>query len=265
VGAMNLVLLTDFGERDGYAGVLRLVLQRHFPQLAVVDLSHGVEPGNILSAAWIGVSAVPYAAPGSVFCAVVDPGVGSERAVLVARWPTFSIVSPDNGLISLCVRRYGRPDCYTLDSAQIRDLLDLPGETSATFHGRDLFAPLAGALAVGRDMPLRPWNNPVLLPSAQANTPIHNCYTLSVLHWDHFGNAILDLHRSECITENLGQAKFMGNGVAMQGCVRTYSDVASGQPLLYWGSSGWLELAVRDGSARKRCGACTEPFRLVLP
>lgn len=262
-----VVLLTDFGECDGYAGVLRLVLQQHFPDLPVVDLSHDLEPGAILSAAFVLASAVPYAPHSSVFCVVVDPGVGTDRAVLVARWPSFTVVAPDNGLLSLCVRLYGTPYCYTVEIDEVRELLGMRPAVSATFHGRDVFAPLAGLLASGREVSLLALGTPVLLPVARPQLPeVTGVYALQVLHWDRFGNGVLSLHRSECEAHSgLSRARLRGRGIELQGGVNTYGEVAPGEFLLYWGSSGWLELAVRDGSAASRLAFSTEPFHLVLP
>jgi S-adenosyl-L-methionine hydrolase (adenosine-forming) len=260
-----VVLLTDFGVRDGYDGVLRLVLQKEFPQLTVVDLSHGVSPGDVLGAAYLLSCAVPYAVKGAVYCVVVDPGVGSARALLIARWPTFTLVCPDNGILTLCARLYGMPICTTVEAMTIRDALQWSSVYSSTFHGRDLLAPLAGYLACGGILSEDIYEQAVMLPPFQAPVRTDNSYPLSVLYCDHFGNYILNLHQSEwddtidCKTICL----HFGDCV-IHGIVQTYCEVADGELLLYWGSSGWLELAVRNGSAQKHLGVLTEPILLVL-
>ena len=261
-----VALLTDFGEQDGYVGVLRLAMLRLFPELTVVDISHGIAPGAILSASWALASAVPWAPRGTVFCAVVDPGIGSDRAVLVARWPSFTVVAPDNGLISLCVRLYGEPFCYTTTTDELQTALGVRHESIPTFHCLDLFTPLAGALALSHEVPLSPYATPVLLPtSRKVLLQDTGAYALQVMHWDRFGNGILDLHKSEIVPENdLSQARLHGRGVELDEASHTYSDVASGELLFYWGRTGWLEVAVRDGSAFERLQGSTEPMHLVL-
>ena len=261
-----VILLTDFGEKDGFSGVMRLVLQRLYPQLPVVDLSHGVEPYQVLSAAWVLASAVPYAPQGSVFCVVVDPGVGSDRAVLVAQWPHFTVVAPNNGLISLCVRLFGEPRTVLLSHEKVSLQLGLP-PASHTFQGRDLFAPLAGAVASGLTLSFENNPAPFLLPVAKPRFPQGSgVYPLHVLHVDHFGNLVLDCHRQEWpATIPLVGARIQGPGVECQGLQRTFSDVPPGEFVFYWGSSGWLELALNQGHAHHQLGGSTEPIFLVLP
>ncbi len=256
---MPVALLTDFGERDGYAGVMRLVLSRHFPHVPVIDLSHGIAPGDIRSAAWVLSTAVGYGPEKTVYCAVVDPGVGSDRGILIAEWPTFTVVAPDNGLIGLCKRRFGPPRCQPVEPAAIRAALKMPPAISSTFHGRDLLAPLAGLLASGQKGLLPSASTTTceatLLPGEKPPRPdADGRYTLRPLHIDHFGNIVLDLHRDE-LPGDLSNAVLISQDTRIRGLSRTYADVAQGELLLYFGSTGWLEIGVRNGNAAERLGS----------
>src|SRR4051794_16995699 len=138
-----ITLLTDFGTRDSFVGVMKGVILSHCPDARLIDLTHEVTPGDVragsLSLQW----AAPYFPPGTVHLAVVDPGVGGARRPLVLRGARALLVGPDNGLLWPAAAREGEPEAWEIDlSAWDRPI-------SATFHGRDVFAPAAARLAAG--------------------------------------------------------------------------------------------------------------------
>jgi S-adenosylmethionine hydrolase len=227
-----VTVLSDFGTRDGYAGAMKGVLCREHAAARVVDLTHEIDPGDVLGGAFALAQAAPCFPSGTVHLAVVDPGVGSARRALVVEEKGSLFVGPDNGLLTLAARG----DAWAIDR--------IPPEWDPhpTFHGRDLFARVAGRLAAGAAIgdfstgkvdPIRiGWD------AAKGDEG-------EVVHVDRFGNLITNFAAA-----HPAQAIAIGGTVVPR--VRTYSDVARGELLAYLGSAGWLEIAVRDGSASER-------------
>jgi len=271
-----VVLLSDFGLRDGYAGVLRGVILGIDPDLQVVDLSHEVQPFAVLSAAYILHAAWDYFPEGSVFCAVVDPGVGSARGTCLAQCQGRVLIGPDNGLVSLLAHLRGGLEAYALDPAALPVLpaqasatalanaIALPARASnaiafahagsATFHGRDLFAPAAALAASSGPQRVRgPAIEPVLLPEVQ---PIREGTSLKgrVLHIDRFGNCISSLHATDLQNLDPERLRLRLRAARVRGLKRTYAEAPRGGSLALLGSSGFLELALREGSAAAKFG-----------
>ncbi len=260
-----VVLLSDFGLRDGYAGVLRGVILGIDPALQVVDLSHEVQPFAVLSAAYILYAAWDYFPEGSVFCAVVDPGVGSARGACLAQCRGRVLIGPDNGLVSLLARLRGDLQAYALNPAALPaggaialapavSEIALAPAVSATFHGRDLFAPAAAlAASFGPQRVRGPAIEPVLLPEVQ---PIKERTRLKgrVLHIDRFGNCITCLHASDLGSLDPKRLRLRLRAARVRGLKRTYAEAPRGGSLALLGSSGFLELALREGSAAGKYG-----------
>jgi hypothetical protein len=253
-----VVLLSDFGLRDGYAGLLRGVLLGIDPALQVVDLSHEVEPYAVLSAAYLLHTAWDHFPEGSVFCAVVDPGVGSARGTCLALCQGRVLIGPDNGLVSLLARLRGGLEAYALDLAALpareASAIALAPAVSATFHGRDLFAPAAAlAAAFGPQRVQGGCIEPVLLSEVY---PLHDGGNLRgrVLHIDRFGNCISCLHATDLQDLDPHRLGLRLRAARVRGLKRTYSEVPPGRTVALLGSSGFLELALREGSAAHRYG-----------
>ena len=252
-----VALLSDFGVSDGYAGIMKGVILSRDPEIRVIDLTHQIGPHNILSGAYVLYSAWNYLPPGSVVCAVVDPGVGSERAALVAKFSERTLIAPDNGLISLLVRMIPDGSCYALQPDSILELTEGSPSSSNTFHGRDLFAPAAALCATGFARRIRGRAiEPVVLPEAMVEQH-PDAVTGQILHIDRFGNCISSVHSSDLAavdpkgdqTLDIQCGKFSENRIR-----RTYADVPVGEPLCLMGSSAFLEIAVREASAADRFG-----------
>lgn len=226
-----LVLLTDFGTVDAYVGVMKGVIAGIAPGLPVIDLCHAVPPQDVARGADLLAESWRWFPAGTVFVGVVDPGVGTDRRALLARIDGRLFVGPDNGL---CSRVTDAP----FEARALPDAWGLPAR-SATFHGRDLFAPAAARLASGQvafdDAP--PLHAPVRLPRPAPG---------AVRAFDHFGNALTDLpERAD------GALIWNGRHVPV---VRTYGDAPPGALVALTGSAGLLELAVVGGSARASHG-----------
>ena len=259
-----VTLLTDFGQKDAFVGVMKGVLLGRNPQLAIVDLTHDVEPGDRLAAAFHLRSALPYFPPGTVHVVVVDPGVGSERRILVAKIGSQLVLAPDNGLLSPLLERGAR--ARALEDPSLR--LD---RVSRTFHGRDVFAPAAAALASGSDPeavgPLvEPLRDDSLWPSPRIHADgIDGC----VVHVDRFGNLISNIEGRSLG----GESGVLRLAECWEGPLAgTYASAATGQTVAVISSTGLVEVAVRDGSAAevhglrrgatlrwRRCAAATTP------
>ena len=242
-GRPIVTLTSDFGTVDFYVAAMKAAVLRTCPDARLIDVTHGVPRHDILCGSITLERAVDGFPPGTVHVAVVDPGVGTGRRLLVARVKEQTIVCPDNGLVTWAWRRHG--------GGRAHELTWRPGKASDTFHGRDIIAPAAGMLAAGKAISeiARPVDNPVLFDVA----PTDGCAGAArVIHVDVFGNATTNLSR-----EMLGERRIRAvrtRGRDLGRLRRTYWDVAPGKPLALIGSSGLLEVAVRDGSAAAELG-----------
>lgn len=243
---MIVTLTTDFGLADGYVGAMKGVLLSLAPRAVIVDLCHTVPAGDIQSAAFLLYQATPVFPPDSVHVAVVDPDVGAvgRRALAVrTTWGTY--VAPDSGLLTL-----------VLSATEIQEMVSLTDSTywrshvSATFHGRDIFAPVAAHLADGLALsklgcsvadPIR-W--PVPVPEFRSSDTI----IAHVLHIDHFGNLILDIQ----VDQLPHHPVFEVAGNTIRGLSRTYADGVAGQLIAYVGSThDHVEIALPRGHAAR--------------
>ena len=235
--------LSDFGNGDVYAGVCRAVVADRAPAARLVDLAHDLPPGDVQHAAYQLYAAVPHLQPGGVVLAVVDPGVGGGRRALAVRGQKLWYVAPDNGLLSLAFELDPPTAAWELDP-QIYSR----GPVSATFHGRDVFAPAAALLAAG--FPASGLGEEVDPASLVRSGPGISYSTAGeVLTFDRFGNAITNLKPQEAPEAVHVVGRHLPFG-------RTFSDVPPGEALTYLGSAGLVEIAVNGGSAR-------EAFRLL--
>lgn len=256
-----IALLTDYGYADTYVAQVKAVLFRMCPTCEVLDLTHGIPPQNVRSGAYQLATATPYLPDGTIIIAVVDPGVGTARRAVAVRGLRHAYLAPDNGLLSLALRDDPPQEAVVLDNPRYH----LP-EVSATFHGRDIFAPCAAHLANG--VPLSQLGTrlePTQLLSLPDLEPDWNGERLRCkpLHTDHFGNVVFNL-RKDVFDRYLQGVDAQGTGGTVRAAirllrsgaeamslplVRTFGEVAWGAPLAYWGSNGYLEIAVNGGSA----------------
>ena len=245
-----ITLTTDFGLQDPFVGIMKGVILSICPSACLVDLTHDVEPQDILGAALALEAALPFFPDGTVHLAVVDPGVGSARRPLAVRIRGHYLVGPDNGVLTPALLGSQRT-AVALTAPEYR----LP-QVSRTFHGRDVFAPAAAYLAAG--IPLERLGptvaDPVLRPIAGSRLEGETLVG-EVLAVDRFGNLLTSI-------EATALAGFAGGGpvvveVAGQpvaGLVDAYADGGDGRPAAIVGSTGRVEIFVRCGSARQALG-----------
>lgn len=255
-----VTLLTDFGTRDPFVGVMKGVLLNASRELRLVDLSHEIAPGDVHAAGFWLERSYGYFPSGSVHLAVVDPGVGTERRPLALRIGDHAFVGPDNGLFTRLLDAAGGRGldvfAHRLDADAVRAKLGLAGAPSRTFHGRDLFAPAAALLASGAELAALGAEVSVeaLVRAAARPGP---CVAVV----DRFGNLITD-----ALVDPLApprQVDIAGRRLRLAG---TYGEAEPGECVALVGSFGTLEIAVRDGSAAAVLGVSAgEPVALVAP
>ncbi len=260
---MVITLLTDFGTSDTYVAQMKGVLAQMAPQARVVDLTHAISPQSVLEGAIHLDAAVDAFADDTIHVAVVDPGVGSERRGLALRCACGTFVGPDNGLFTAVLERYPLKAAVSLeDEALFRQ------PVSPTFHGRDIFAPIAAHLANGLHLTeFGPAVDDLVkldLPKPEVSPADQGVYIKAhVLLADHFGNLITDLRRETFDAWLAGRPMHevyleLPNAAPLT-IQRTFTDAEPGQPVAYFGSSGRLELAVRNGSADETIGMASSP------
>jgi S-adenosyl-L-methionine hydrolase (adenosine-forming) len=245
--ARPILFLTDYGLTDEFVGVCHAVMARLAPDARVIDLAHGVPAGNILVGAVALEAAVPYAPPHSVFLAVVDPGVGTERRAVAVAAGDATLVGPDNGVLDLAVRRLGG----ARRAVVIDPSLVAPGAVSATFHGRDVFAPAAAIVARGGS--LDDLGDEVSVASL---TEIHvpqpavrpGRLDAAVIGIDRFGNVRLAATRADLARAGLGESMVLAHAGVPVRRVRTFADLSPEHIGILEDSGGWLAL-VRNGSS----------------
>jgi S-adenosylmethionine hydrolase len=243
-GRPIVTLTTDFGTSDFYVAAMKAVLLRACPEARLIDVTHAVPRHDILCGSITLERAVDGFPPGTTHLAVVDPGVGTARRLLVAEIKQQRVVCPDNGLVTWAWRRHGGGKAYELTWTPERT-------PSNTFHGRDIMAPAAGLLAAGLKPGLlaRPIDGPLLLDVSPTDGASGSA---RIIHVDAFGNATTDLSHELLGERRLKAVRVKGRDLGR--LRRTYWDVPPGKPLALIGSSGLLEIAVRDGSAAQDLG-----------
>jgi len=235
-------LLTDFGNTDHYVAEIKGVLLTEAPGVTLVDIAHSISPGDVRSGAYILGRTWHRFPPGTIHMVVIDPGVGTNRTALALSASGHSFVGPDNGVFTPVLH----------DTAVEAVVLPTPVTASPTFHGRDVFAPAAAALARGTQLHTlgQPFTE---LPERLAYTiPHYEGKTVvgEIVYIDRFGTLITNL-TSELVPT---YARLEVEDLDIGPLRRTYADVATGGLLAYIGSAGDIEIAVRNGSAARRLG-----------
>jgi hypothetical protein len=247
-----ITLISDFGTRDYYVGAMKGACLQINPSANLVDVTHEIPAGNIRYAAYVLAHTWPRFPAGTVHLVVVDPGVGGRRRPIALAGPSGIFVGPDNGVFTTVLDEGG------VDTiVEVTEQRFFSREISRTFHGRDVFGPVAARLSSGaitvEDLGAA-IDDPVRL-DAIAPERIDDVLIGCVIHCDHFGNLVSNV--SEEVLENFldgGTAVVEVGGVTIEGLSDTYIRVAEGQPLALIGSSGLLEISINRGSAGELLG-----------
>lgn len=238
-GVKVITFTTDFGVSDAYVAQMKAAvlarMGRSAAKLQLIDVTHDIAPQDVIGGSIALERAVAAFAPRTIHVAVVDPGVGTDRRLLLVQSRGQIVLCPDNGIVTWTWRRYG---------GEARELTWLPTSSSHTFHGRDILAPVAGLLAAGRS-PLklsRTLSGPLLLDLGLAVGGEGQ-----VIHIDHYGNVMTNV-----AAEDTPAGATVWVGRRRVGPIsRTYGDAAVGGALALIGSAGLVEIAVRNGSAAR--------------
>ncbi len=246
-----LSLTTDFGTQDGFVGVMKAVIWDICPSVHIADISHQIQPQNVMQAAITLSRVAPYFADGSVHVAVVDPGVGTERRAIAAQIGTQFYVAPDNGLLTLLIQN-AKAKHSPLLFVNLNNPKYWIKNYSQTFHGRDIFAPIGAHLAAG--IPLlqlgSPIADPVLLDLPQpVKTPFG--WKAEIILIDRFGNLRTNLPAK--YVEEDARIHVLENKI--EGLVPAYGYQAEKTLVALADSGGNLEIAEVNGNAEKRLSA----------
>lgn len=238
---LPIALITDFGTRDYFAGAMKGVILTINPNAGIIDITHDIAPQNIDEAAYVLRSCYRDFPEGTIFVAVVDPGVGSERRAILAVSDGRYFIAPDNGLL-----------CFVLDkNSRVYELTEsrfFRTPVSDTFHGRDIFAPVAAHLSLG--VSANAFGNEISDPVGREESAprvFEDGLEGEVIHIDRFGNLITNIDAGklpEMFTLEI-------NGVTIERKVDFYAEAREGEAFAIVGSAGYLEISVRDGSAKE--------------
>jgi S-adenosylmethionine hydrolase len=258
-----IVLTTDFGTTDNFVGIMKGVILGISPEAIIIDLMHEIQPQNFKQASFLLSVSIDYFPKGSIFLSIVDPGVGTTRNAIVVLTEKYTFVAPDNGLLTYVLQKYKPIAIYSIFNKKYQ--LDY---ISATFHGRDVFAPVAAHLANGIDVKtIGDLINPISLITI--NPPKcflddQHIWHGEIMHIDRFGNLITSLKAStlgisniEFSKQNLRWSVEIAD-LKIKYLSQTFADVDLGQFLAYIGSYGYIEIGVRDGNASQKSGFTIE-------
>jgi S-adenosylmethionine hydrolase len=248
---MLITLTTDFGYHDSFVGVMKGVILRINAQARIVDLTHGIPRHNIGAAALMLRHAVAYFPDATIHVAVVDPGVGSQRRPLLLQTEKRYLIGPDNGVLTLALERK-EPNyavCLSNPSYHLKP-------SSGTFHGRDVFSPVAAYLSLG--IPPSAFGEPVeefvRLPWAKTRKFSHGIEG-EVIHVDGFGNLFTNIEERDFAELPRDRLTISLGAISISGLLTSYNAVCEGDYVAVINSWGVLEIAVYKGSAQERADA----------
>ena len=242
-----ITLLTDFGSRDAYVGIMKGVIASIYPQVQIIDLTHDIPPQDLWAARFNLLNAVPYFPPDTIHGVVVDPGVGTSRRGIAVKTDAGILVGPDNGVMSGVWQRSSIQQAVELSN---RDYWRV-ANPSTTFHGRDIFAPVAAHLArgvslnsLGKTLSAESLERLELPPVLKKDQEIQGV----IQHVDHFGNAITTIPAEEVSHR---QPESVAVSLTTLPWHSAYGEVEPQQPLALAGSHGWVEIAINQGNAKE--------------
>jgi len=248
-------VLTDYGTLDIYVGELKAALLSRNPDLVIVDITHSVSPFNILEGAFLLYLSYRHFPEGSIFLAVVDPGVGTDRRGVVLRTSRYWFVAPDNGVAYPAAMEDGIRTVYMIDQTGFKTY------GGSTFHGRDIFAPVTAMISMNDLEALMEIESESLvkleIPQPKV---VDDTAEAVILHVDRFGNVVLNISRKSFgplldrlmgrkIEVRLGRKRYAARFVG------TYGEERRGSVVTLWGGTGFLELSVVEGSFATRSRA----------
>jgi S-adenosyl-L-methionine hydrolase (adenosine-forming) len=256
-----IALITDFGTADHFVGSMKGAILDIDPNATLVDITHAIAPGDVRSAALSLLLSFSDFPKGTIFVVVVDPGVGGGRKALAIKAGPYYFVGPDNGVLSLACNKAGKPIVRSLENARY-----FRKSVSTTFHGRDIFGPVAAYL--GKSVAFEKFG-PEKASFVLYKTPLaflkSNRVQGQIIYIDRFGNCITTIEAKHLVDFNSGQLRVkLKNQRPFPVCL-SYSDLPKGKVMGIIGSAGFLEISINQGNAAKdlklKIGAPVEVFR----
>ena len=250
-----VTLLTDFGTRDHFASVMKGVMMSINPNIRIIDISHDVAKYDVEAAAYTLLCAYKWFPEGTIHVVVVDPGVGTKRRGLVVKSRNYLFVGPDNGVLIPAARRDGLEKVFEIKNEKLT-----LGKISTTFHGRDIFAPVAAWLSKGAPLdtvgpPLSKYEELALLKPCKIIGRTIEC---NVIHIDGFGNVVFNIEPQDVNKVGLRHGDHVEvifpTTTVKARLQPSYGYVKSGEPVLVINSEEFLELAIREGNAARKYG-----------
>jgi len=251
-----IALLTDFGIQDQYVASMKGVILSLQPQACIVDLSHDVQPHKIIQAGYLLWSSYNYFPRHTIFVCVVDPGVGSERKILAAKTRHFTFLAPENGLLDAVLSEEAKFELVEVSMEKLENIV--PANVAPTFHGRDIFAPIAAHLSAGLEIQaLGTMRKEPFVHSPFVHGP-EDVTKAAILHIDRFGSIITNVRAGELISaQKKIKAVAVGSNLVSR-WVCTYTEAPENTPCLLVGSSGIVEVSVKSKSAAALLSVGTE-------
>jgi S-adenosyl-L-methionine hydrolase (adenosine-forming) len=245
----TIALLTDFGSQDQYVASMKGVILSINPTVDIIDITHEIQPYRIRQAAYVLWSVYNYFPKDTIFLNVVDPGVGSERRIIVMKTKKYIFIAPDNGLLDFVLHEQKATTAVEVTQSSLKG--DILGNISSTFHGRDLLAPLAGYIS--DNVPIKNFGISYTLPKIRSpfvdsrKDILQTC----ILHIDHYGNIITNL-RSRQVEKSMKAIQTISIGRTMVAkWIRFYDEAPENTPCLIVGSSGLVEISAKKNSAAR--------------
>jgi S-adenosylmethionine hydrolase len=242
----TIALISDFGTQDWYAPVMKSVILSVNPQARIIDITHEIKPQHVAEAGFVLWNAYRWFPTKTVFIVVVDPEVGSERKIVAVQTDKHFLLAPDNGVLDLVLSEAKVKKAVYVDNAEyfLKDVCN-------TFHGRDIFAPIAAHLTNG--VKLKDLGTKIELPEKKnpfVTIAEKGFYQGHIMYIDTFGNLITNIKPSAALNGTIKINEFLIPQLS-----KTFSDVTTGEIVAYTGSSGLMEIAIRNGNAAKQLHA----------
>ncbi|MFQ5753854.1 MAG: S-adenosyl-l-methionine hydroxide adenosyltransferase family protein, partial [bacterium] len=241
-----ITLLTDFGYKDAFVGIMKGVILSLYPDANIVDISHEIEPQNISAGAFLINNSYKYFPSGTVHVIVIDPGVGSKRRILCVSAFDHFFLAPDNGVL-----KYIYKDCSNIQVIEVSNKVYFRSQISQTFHGRDIFAPVAAHLAKGIDaselgMVIDDYDRGTLPRLEEIPRGLRG----EIIYIDQFGNLISNIPFNILKKLRNNSLKISLKNCTISGLVNAYAQGKRDEAIALIGSSGYLEIAINSGSAK---------------
>lgn len=252
-----IALITDFGLSDHYVGTMKAIIAGINPAVSIIDISHEIAPQAVQQAAYLLWAAYRYFPTGTIFLSVVDPGVGSDRSIIIAESDAYHFVAPNNGILDFIISEEERLEAIEIRSEEILHLSEKGvalSEVSTTFHGRDVFAPIVAHLSKGESLAM--FGRTITLTSARSPfcNPKFPDTVPKVLHIDRFGNIITNIRikTSSEMGESIRGIKI--GEMKINRWITNYTEAPVGEPCMILGSSKLVEIVSKNASASSMLG-----------